>query len=183
MHPGPRQRPTLQRTRHQWLEILPPSRPQKQPKPDTPESEPLFLPTLVDRPSALTALNQVIQALSEGRIKLSLGSTLLHGIKIAARLINEMEERGIVMPAAPVIARPQSIAPRPSAPSLSRLAASGAATQAFNPMRHPHPSFSDDPSTDRLVRELLAQSHEMSRTPMSRTQAQAGNQVRTSHKG
>ena len=63
--------------------------------------EPLILPAMVDKPSALAALNTVIQALGEGRIKRSVADTLLAAIKLANRLLTEISEAGLtVTPAA-----------------------------------------------------------------------------------
>src|SRR5512146_166399 len=66
------------------------------------DSEPLILPPLVDKPSILAALNVVLQALAEGRIKRSVADTLLSGIKLANRLVNEIAEAGLTpLPAVP----------------------------------------------------------------------------------
>jgi hypothetical protein len=125
----------------------------KQARPEARESEPLHLPSLVDKPSALAALNQVVQALGDGRIKRSVAQTLLSAIKLASHLITEIAEAGLsVIPAVRQFQPTGTLA----------LAASGdrPPTAPFNPTRrYPASPSSDDPSTDRLVRELLAQSY------------------------
>ena len=121
------------------------------------ESEPLHLPSLIDKPSALAALNQVIQALGDGRIKRSVAETLLSAIKFGARLLNEIAEAGLsVLPAVPQFQPTGAVA----------LAAAGDCPPAppFNPARrYAAPPSNDDPSTARLVRELLTQSHQIAR--------------------
>jgi hypothetical protein len=122
-------------------------------KPEAPESEPLNLPSLIDKPSALAALNQVIQALGDGRIKRTVAQTLLSAIKFASHLITEIAEAGLsVIPAVRQFQPTGALA----------LAASGERPPAppFNPARrYSVPQSNDDPSTDRLVREILAQSY------------------------
>jgi len=127
----------------------------------SPEMEPLALPPLLDKPSILAAVNIVVHALAEGRIKRSMAETLLSAIKLANRLITELAEAGISDLPTNDYFQPAPIA----------LAASGNphhpnGASAFNPAVHSHPapSFEEDPSTARLVRELLAQSHEMQRS-------------------
>ena len=133
----------------------------KSAKEKSPEMEPLALPPLLDKPSILAAVNIVVHALAEGRIKRSMAETLLSAIKLANRLITELAEAGISDLPTNDYFQPAPIA----------LAASGSphhpnGASAFNPAAHSHPapSFDEDPSTARLVRELLAQSHEMQRT-------------------
>jgi hypothetical protein len=137
--------------------------PPKSAKERSQESEPLMLPLLLDKPSTLAALNQVLQALGEGRIKRSVAETLLSGIKLAHRLITEIAEAGLSVFPATTQFRPTSVAlaasserPNPAAP--------------FNPA-HPSPDHSSsaqssnlDPSTASLVRELVAKSHEAARS-------------------
>jgi len=134
----------------------------KSAKEKSPEMEPLALPPLLDKPSILAAVNIIVHALAEGRIKRSMAETLLSAIKLANRLITELAEAGLSD-----LLTDNHFQPAPIA-----LAASGnphhhpKGTSAFNPSVHSHPapSFDEGPSTARLVRELLAQSHEMQRT-------------------
>ena len=130
----------------------------RQTKPEARESEPLHLPSLIDKPSALAALNQVIQALGDGRIKRSVAETLLSAIKFGARLLTEIAEAGLsVLPAVPQFQPTGAVA----------LAAAGDCPPAppFNPARrYAAPQSNDDSSTARLVRELLAQSHQIARS-------------------
>src|SRR3954463_2622816 len=131
----------------------------RQTKPEARESEPLILPSLVDKPSALAALNQVLQALGDGRIKRSVAETLLSAIKFGARLLTEIAEAGLS-----VIPMPT---PRQFQPTGAlALAAAGDRPPAapFNPaLRYPAPQSNDHPSPACLARELLAQSHAIAR--------------------
>jgi hypothetical protein len=72
-----------------------PSRPHKETKEKSSETEPLILPPLLDKPSVLLALNEVLLALGEGRIKRSVADTLLSIIKLANRLLTEITEAGL----------------------------------------------------------------------------------------
>ena len=125
------------------------------------ESEPLTLPLIMDKPSALAALNVVLQALGECRIKRSVGETLLSGIKFAGRLLTEIEEAGqTVRPAA--LVKPRTVALAASHGHADRARG----PEPFNPARlyGSSNSFNDDPATARLVKELLAQSQQIART-------------------
>jgi hypothetical protein len=62
---------------------------------DTSESEPLFLPPLLDKCSILVAVCEVIHAASERRIKCSEARTLLLGLKFASRLMTEIDQTGV----------------------------------------------------------------------------------------
>jgi hypothetical protein len=127
----------------------------KQAKPEARESEPLILPSLVDKPSALAALNQVIQALGDGRIKRSVAETLLSAIKFGARLLTEIAEAGLSVLPTPIVRQFQPTGAVALAASNDRPA-----TPPFNPARrYTAPQSNDDSSTARIVRELLAQSH------------------------
>lgn len=140
-----------------------PQRPLKPAKEESRDSEPLILPPLVDKPSILAALNVVLHALAEGRIKRSVAGTLLSAIKFANRLLTEIAEAGLtVLPAT-----------RYHQPSTVTLAASGHRpnrAEAFNPARvYPDRSSlahsSDmDPSMTRFIQQVVAQSHEQPRT-------------------
>jgi len=132
-----------------------PYRPLKESKTKSGEMEPLSLPPLVDKPSVLAALNEVVQALAEGRIKRSVADTLLSAIKLANRLITEIAQAG-----------PSVLSTTHFHPTAVALAAPGNHSKApFNPaLRYPASQPDNDPSTARLVKELLAQSHELARS-------------------
>jgi hypothetical protein len=136
----------------------PESRPQDSSKAKSPESAPLYLPALVDKQSMLVALNLVVRALGERRIKCSVAGTLLSAIKLADRLVTEIQDAGLsVYPAH----QPGNHAPNPSgtakptpAPSsyitgAAALAAAGNYAKTAN--GHPLP--------DRFIEEVMAQAH------------------------
>jgi hypothetical protein len=135
-----------------------PKRPLKPAEEKSSDSEPLSLPPLLDKVSILTAVDHVVRALAEGCIKRSVAATLLSGIKLANRLVTEIAEAGENILPASNYAQPKPLAlaasgdgPKPKAP--------------FNPaLRYPPSQSSGDPSTDRLVREILAQSHDLARS-------------------
>ena len=58
----------------------------------TRESEPLALPPLLDKCAILVAVNEVIQAASQRRIKCSEARTLLMALKFASRLMTEIDQ-------------------------------------------------------------------------------------------
>lgn len=66
-----------------------PQRPRKEAKDETSETESIVLPPILDNYSILIAVNEVVQALTEGRIKRSVADTLLSAIKLAVRLVKE----------------------------------------------------------------------------------------------
>src|SRR3954467_10426091 len=69
--------------------------PQTAAKAKSTEAEPLYLPPLVDKQSMLVALNLVVRALGERRIKCSVAGTLLSAIKFADRLVTEIQDAGL----------------------------------------------------------------------------------------
>ena len=155
---------------------------ERSPKPARQESrepDPLNLPLIVDKPSSLAAVNEVLQAMSERRIKRSEAQTLLSGIRFAARLAVEIAEEGLTqLPALPA----RHIQPmRNDRPQSARtddklaLALAAAADQRKpTPFSTPRPSSAFqsevDPETARIVKELVAQSHEVARTQIRREQ-------------
>jgi hypothetical protein len=125
-----------------------PPRPAKE---EPPESEPLILPPLVDKPSILAALNEVVQALAGGRIKRSVADTLLSAIKLANRLLTEIEEAGLTV----LLPQQPSRQMQASQHAVARLAASGESREPiarFSPNHH---------SSTRFVNEMMAQAHEL----------------------
>lgn len=59
------------------------------------ESEPFVLPELEDSRSLLRAVNEVLHAMSERRIKRSEGGTLLFGLQLASKFMHEIETQGL----------------------------------------------------------------------------------------
>ena len=182
-----------------------PELPPKPAKETSAEMEPLILPAMVDKPSALAALNTVFQALGEGRIKRSVADTLLSAIKLANRLLTEISEAGLtVIPAASgsahrdiyvptlldvdeftdimqngtfdelrdhIVAKQTGTAKQAGRASHDKrgaltLAASG--DRKTDDSRPALPSFAYqpdvDPATARIIKDILAQSHQMIET-------------------
>ena len=54
--------------------------------------EPIALPLVINRPSALKAINIVLLAMGDGRLKRPVAGTFLSGLKLAAHVITEMAE-------------------------------------------------------------------------------------------
>ena len=69
-----------------------PSRPHPQSRPRSPEYQPLELPPLTDKHGILSAIVEVIHAISERRIKRSEGGTLLFGLQMASNLMTELDQ-------------------------------------------------------------------------------------------
>lgn len=146
-----------------------PQRPPRPAKEESRESETLVLPSLEDKYSILLALDEIIHALAEGRIKRSVASTLISGIKVCSRLVSELIEEGLLKPEEPELAEstktpaspeprlvPQMAAARSSSPSSSNKA-----PVAFRASHRPSAKPDIDSSTQRMIRELLAQSQQM----------------------
>jgi hypothetical protein len=129
-----------------------PRRPQQEIKDKSRESEPLFLPPLFDKPSMLAAVNQVVQALAEGRIKRSVADTLLSAIKFANRLLTEIADAGLsVYPTQqPAVGRQTGVSSNyiTGAVALAASGDHGKAADAYQP-------------SDRLVEEMMAQAQEL----------------------
>jgi hypothetical protein len=69
------------------------SRPRLDPHPrETRESEPITLPPLESKCAILVAINEIVEALAERRIKCSEARALLFGLKFAHRIMTELEE-------------------------------------------------------------------------------------------
>ncbi|MBS1805653.1 MAG: hypothetical protein JST28_20115 [Acidobacteria bacterium] len=121
------------------------------------EMEPLALPPLIDKPSILAAINVVVHALAEGRIKRSVAETLMSAIRLANRLITEIAEAGLSH-----LLTIDNLEPTPvalAASSNQHHHPNGAG--AFNPAHSNPAALDEDPETAQLLRELLAQSHEL----------------------
>lgn len=132
-------------------------------KPKPGDAEPLILPPLNSKPAILAAVNEVVQALAGGRIKCSVADTLLSAIRLANRLLNEINEAGLSIYPSQQPTRPslepagkktQSTTWQPTGQVAARIAASGS----------PHHSTVDSCSwhrpIDGLVEEMMAQVHQ-----------------------
>ncbi|MBS1805646.1 MAG: hypothetical protein JST28_20080 [Acidobacteria bacterium] len=119
----------------------------------------MTFPRLVDRRSALDAINFVLAALADDHIKRTVADTFLNGIRMASRTMREMEEAGEAVTPSINYRQPKPVAL--AAPIVRPRAA-----EPFNPARihrepvAPNPS-PIDPATSVMIKELVAQSHEM----------------------
>ena len=143
-----------------------PQRPPRPAKEESRESETLVLPSLHDKYSILVALDEILHALAEGRITRSVAGTLISGIKVCSRLVSELIEEGLLKPEEPERGEsaeapaspeprlvPQMAAARSSSPSSSNKA-----PVAFSASHRPSAERDIDSSTQRMIRELVAQS-------------------------
>jgi hypothetical protein len=161
-----------------------PQRPHNEPKEKSSETEPLILPPLLDKPSILVALNEVMMALAEGRIKRSVADTLLSIIKLGNRLLTEITEAGLeVYPAWQPAAQNIDDPTHPNHDEFLDIMENGAAGQVRDHIvasqtgranngavalaasgdrrRKADTSTSAQQPTDRYVEELMAKSHEL----------------------
>jgi hypothetical protein len=142
--------------------------PQRRPaKEESRDNETLEFPPLQDKYSILLALDEVIHALAEGRIKRSVAETLISGIKVCSRLVSELIEEGLLAPEEPEVAESAQMPASPEPQFVPQIAAarsslasgSTKAPIAFSPSHRPSAEPEIDSSTRRMIRELLAQSH------------------------
>jgi len=158
-----------------------PQRPLRPVQEEPRDNEHLVLPLMEDPWAVLIALNEVIHALAEGRIKHSVAATLLSGIKLVSRLVNQLIEKGLLKPEEPetlgaeelpAIPEVQSTAWQPTgqvASSMASPSGSNKAVRLFS-ASHPHSAESEmDSTTEYLIRELVAQSHELTANHVPRT--------------
>jgi hypothetical protein len=141
-----------------------PNRPQPEPrqqnnaKAKSSESEPLYLPPLIDKPSMLVALNLVVRALGERRIRRSVADTLLSAIKFADRLVTEIQDAGL---SAYPAHQPVNHVPNPTGPTrqtpVSNSYITGAVALAASGNHSKAPGAY--PLPDRFVEEMMAQAH------------------------
>ena len=133
-----------------------PQRPQRLSQQKAPEHEPLTLPDINDKQCALVAINVIIQALASGRIRRSVAQTLLCAINSATRLMDQILEEGEA-----------GITYEDPLPQPIALAAAGASREVASPVapKLPLHAFKTevDPSTARIVKELLAQTHQLAK--------------------
>ena len=149
--------------RHHYPQL--PLKDHKPAKQESRQSEPLILPTLLDKPSILKAVNEVIQALAAGRIKRSVADTLLSAIKFAGRLLTEIAEACLNASPYTSYFQPNTAALAASGNRPGAAVASSPARHAGAPPLHPEHASSLDPSTARIIKELLAQTRQLSQQP------------------
>ena len=138
------------------------SRGKNQDKGKSRDFEPLYLPSLLDKPSMLTAVNQVVQALAGDRIKRSVADTLLSAIKFANRLLNEIEEAGLsIYPTHNGTQQPNHTVANPTGPTRhapnpgSYITGAVALAAAGNHSK----TAGGYPLPDRFLEEMMAQAH------------------------
>ena len=150
-----------------------PQLPAKPAKETSAEMEPLHLPLIIDRSSALTAVNIVLQAMGERRIKRSVAGTFLSGIKLASRVLTEMAEAHETLSPADMhrfrsMRSSDRSQPARTDDNLAIALAAADESRKPNPFSAARPSLayqSDlDPDTARMVKEILAQSRDFPRT-------------------
>lgn len=149
-----------------------PQRPSRPVQEESCDSEHLVLPRLEDKYAVLLALDEVIHALAEGRIKRSVAETLLSGLKLVSRLVNDLTEEGLLDSDGPWPSEHSAEAAASLEPQLSDwqpdgqvaahiMSGSNKADGVFS-ASHPHSADSViDPSTECLIRELVAQSQDL----------------------
>ena len=143
-----------------------PQRPPRPPKEEPRQSEPLELPLLQDPYAVLLAMDIVVRALAEARIKRPVADTLISGIKFCSRVIRELMEEGVLQHEEPnpgedteVPARPEPRLVQQMAPAgSSSLSGSNKTPGVFSASHRPSAPPDIDSSTPRTIRELIAQS-------------------------
>jgi len=150
-----------------------PQLPAKPAKESSAEMEPLHLPLIIDRSSAPTDANIVLQAMGERRIKRPLAGTFLSGIKLASRVLTEMAEAHETLSPADMhrfrsMRSSDRSQPARTDDNLAIALAAADESRKPNPFSAARPSLayqSDlDPDTARMVKEILAQSRDFPRT-------------------
>jgi len=121
---------------------------------------------LVDRRSILNAVNDVLCALADDRIKRTVADTFLNGIRMASRTIKEMEEAGETVPAMNY--------PQPKPVALPAPSVRPRAAEPFNPARTYREPVSPippslDPATSVMIKSLVAQSQEIAARQTARS--------------
>jgi len=149
-----------------------PQRPARPLQEESSDKEPLILPPLTDKCSVLVALDEIIHALAEGRIKRSVAETLISAIKLVSRLMNELTEEGLRDPDIPQ--QPEHSAEasagleaqlfdwQPDGQVAARMRSPSNMADSVFGASHPHSADSViDASTECLIRKLVAQSQEL----------------------
>lgn len=134
------------------------------------EMEPIHLPLVIDRPSALKAINIILHAMGEGRLKRPIAGTFLSAIKLATRVITDMAEAHETLSPSDITdfrqmrsrLQPSQTDDRPAI----ALAAAGESRKpnSFSAARPFRTHETDtDPATARMLKEILAQSRDFPR--------------------
>ena len=167
-----------------------PQLPLKDPKPSPPVADNFTLPPIRDKACILAAIIEVLNAMADRRIKRSEAETFIHGLKFAARLMTEIDEECIPSFPTHQLHPAQSRSTMPNGaqshnhivagqPALTTNKAARSdynngsvalpafgdrrnAAGAFNPASLSHAHSSPlDPSTARIVKDILAQTHQL----------------------
>jgi hypothetical protein len=175
-----------------------PQLPLKDPKPSPPVADNFTLPPIRDKACILAAIIEVLNAMADRRIKRSEAETFIHGLKFAARLMTEIDEECIPSFPTHQLHPAQSRSTMPNGaqshnhivagqPALTTNKAarsdynSGSialpafsdrrnAAGAFNPASLSHAHSSPlDPSTARIVKDILAQTHQLASTQKAKS--------------
>jgi hypothetical protein len=175
-----------------------PQLPLKDPKPSPPVPEKFELPPIRDKDSILAAIIEVLNAMADRRIKRSEAETFIHGLKFAARLMTEIDEECIPSFPTHQLHPAQSRSTMPNGaqshnhivagqPALTTNKAARSdynngsvalpafgdrrnAAGAFNPASLSHAHSSPlDPSTARIVKDILAQTHQLASTQKAKS--------------
>ena len=175
-----------------------PQLPLKDPKPSPPVADNFTLPPIRDKACILAAIIEVLNAMADRRIKRSEAETFIHGLKFAARLMTEIDEECIPSFPTHQLHPAQSRSTMPNGaqshnhivagqPALTTNKAARSdynngsvalpafgdrrnAAGAFNPASLSHAHSSPlDPSTARIVKDLLAQTHQLASTQKAKS--------------
>jgi hypothetical protein len=175
-----------------------PQLPLKDPKPSPPVPEKFELPPIRDKDSILAAIIEVLNAMADRRIKRSEAETFIRGLKFAARLMTEIDEECIPSFPTHQLHPAQSRSTMPNGaqshnhivagqPALTTNKAARSdynngsvalpafgdrrnAAGAFNPASLSHAHSSPlDPSTARIVKDILAQTHQLASTQKAKS--------------
>jgi len=175
-----------------------PQLPLKDPKPSPPVADNFTLPPIRDKACILAAIIEVLNAMADRRIKRSEAETFIRGLKFAARLMTEIDEECIPSFPTHQLHPAQSRSTMPNGaqshnhivagqPALTTNKAARSdynngsvalpafgdrrnAAGAFNPASLSHAHSSPlDPSTARIVKDILAQTHQLASTQKAKS--------------
>ena len=146
-----------------------PQRPPRPAKEEARQSETLELPLLQDPYAVLLAMDMVVRALAEGRIKRPVADTLISGIKFCGHAIRKLMDEGYLPHEEPNPGEDTQALPRPEPKIVPQMAAARSpppssppkAPVAFSASRPSSAEPNIDSSTQRMIRELLAQSQKL----------------------
>ena len=144
-------------------------RPPRPAKEESRQSETLELPLLQDPYAMLLAMDIVVRALAEGRIKRPVAETLISGIKFCSRVVRELIDEGYLQHEEPNPGEDTEVPARPEPRLVQQMAAAGSssptnpnkAPSAFSASPRPSAQPDIDSSTQRMIRELVAQSKKL----------------------